>query len=762
MEQLLHELSDETRALAATPRLLPLLRERALLLPPTPAPLVAAFCRRLSDLLRSPHPSARTAAAALLRCAFPSLDEPTFALHRDAWAAPLLSLLPPLPREAAPPLLSLQAAALLALAAMLAAAARFPAQRRETLGAAARLLAAAPRLLDDERSRAACLRALGVLAAAAPHATRGQPALLAALPRLVMSAASAAAAARLLGALACQGPHRPTVARPPPAAGTACGQQWLSHVTTLVGTLQAGLALLLGSVRDRPLTRFTLPAHPLLDEMAAPLGSSMHDLASHRTALLDGCNGLVLALHACLVPSARAASCVPVPIGLLCTFALAILEQDVSLPVKQQAEGVVPHAALLLVVADVHVLALQLLHSTLSAAGRHTLPYTRRICDAIRASLSRSAPDGSPVFRSSRLRCATYALATALIDTLGLVTAPLLCESLVAAATADLASVFTPQEDAFTRVAAASEPPRKKKRGAAADAPPPPRLASPYAHTPVPHAAAAALSSALASCSALLPAAAASRAEACLLALAADPSSLPASLRAALLSALAAAAAPPHARSAAAASLALRLLSSAAARAAPPARAVARAALHASDAALHPPAAPLPSAAPPPPPPPALASLPRAASPPPAALFAPPPDGAAAAPQDAPLAAPPPPLPPPLAPPPLAPPPLAPPLLAPPPSLAAPPPSLAAPPPSSPPRLAAGPSSLPALAAPLLPAPAPLPTPAFGAAPIPQPAVMGGGASGAAAARQAQWRSVLDGAEDSGSDVEIVDAPPDE
>ena len=155
--------------------------------------------------------------------------------------------------------------------------------------------------------------------------------------------------------------------------------------------------------------------------------------AQHRARLLGAARGLVLVVHACLRPAVAPpdGAAAPVPLQMLSEVAFALLAVDGAVPLHAAAaaaaasDGALPRGAALAALPAMHTLALQLLHSTFRAAGRHALGLCSAAADAVQLSWRRTdaaaAADANapPPLRDARLRAAAYALSIELLELFG-------------------------------------------------------------------------------------------------------------------------------------------------------------------------------------------------------------------------------------------------------------------------------------------------------------------------------------------------------
>lgn len=225
---------------------------------------------------------------------------------------------------------------------------------------------------------------------------------------------------------------------------------WSNNVERLAGTMAEALQPLLGSVTRHVPVPYALPKYALppdaLPAGAAPAGSGADQERQRRDALVRSARRCALALHcSCRTgsrpgvgPAGAVPILLPVPVGLLMQLASHVLAADGLSPLRAPAVDTVTHAALVPVLAAVHEVALQLLHTVLLAGRRLVLPHAVRMASVIRHTLTRTGRGGPAHLRSARLRCAAYALGEAMLHTLGPCVAPLLAEGLVHAALVDL------------------------------------------------------------------------------------------------------------------------------------------------------------------------------------------------------------------------------------------------------------------------------------------------------------------------------------
>jgi hypothetical protein len=282
--------------------------------------------------------------------------------------------------------------------------------------------------------------------------------------------------------------------------------------------------------------------------LADAVGRNLVSALAEREAILVAATGLVQALHACLhppprsngaptnnsagvaVPDSRPAvpiPAVPIPVRAICELSLMVLAHDGALPLPAPAVHSLPHASLRSILPEIHVLALQLLHSVLQAARRHALPHAESICDAIQLCWRRTQGNGG--LTCTRLRCAAYELASAILRTLGGGVAPFLAEALADAATRDLGGDSGERSeggdggeaDYSYRVVSGS------KRARGGDVLPPFNFSPPAAPEAVQVAAARALQALLCNAGSFTPHGARLRCQHCLLVLAEASSSPP-------------------------------------------------------------------------------------------------------------------------------------------------------------------------------------------------------------------------------------------
>ena len=530
---------------------------------------------RIATLVRSNQREPCLAGAALLRASVLHADHSTFSQHRQTWTNMLLPLL----QSSGEPEVRLAAAG--TLLQLLASSAPWPLERRELASCAPRVLSTVLTLItadDGSADDGPALRLLLQLAHEAPHALRQHHARLnEVLPAMVMGPSQSAsrAAAAMLGAL-------------PSCMSTGYPDVWLRTVQGLAGSLQELLVPLLGSVT----TRRALPYH--LEGYALP--ASLHaSRATERplnlrcSELLSAVSGCVAALHYCCSPPVAPPSgaVAPLPLHMLCDLAFFILSEDGALPLPAPAAGSLPRGWLLVLLPELHRLALQLLLSVVAAAGRHALSQCASIVNVLNLCWRRSGPAGSLSMRCRKLRLATYTTASTLLDVFGGSAAVACAEPLIAAACADLAA------DAGAPPPVLSEQPQPHKRQRGADAnshtaavsPPAPRV-----DDAIQLAAARALAALLHAGGALLPLRRVATVEAMVLRAAAAGRALPAALRAELVGLAHALVASGQQVRAETLPCVLSLLHGVGASLAPPphASAAARRGLHAIDTLLHP------------------------------------------------------------------------------------------------------------------------------------------------------------------------------
>jgi len=356
-----------------------------------------AWSSRLQALLRGPVPEARVAAAALLSETVQQCTQFEFARRREQWAAALLHLLQPISEATSEAAIaaatSVRLAAAEALAHMVTVSAGWPGERRELSGAVSRLATALVSMLGEATTQHGALLVLSRLCAAVPHSLRAhRDKLGAALPSIALEAGAPAAraAAALMGVL------------PSCLPVAAIEEAWLLHVQRLVGTMHRALALLLGAVVSAPPVRYELPAYALPAEAqasvvvapsfgvptTAPSVAAQHSARTsaaaqrRRSALVRCVSRCALALHCGLCPPSTPADALPmpVPLELLVSTAAYILDADGLVPVRVPVtEAALPLAEALLVLPEVHLAALQLLHSTVACAQRHALGHVSTI-----------------------------------------------------------------------------------------------------------------------------------------------------------------------------------------------------------------------------------------------------------------------------------------------------------------------------------------------------------------------------------------------
>lgn len=386
LEFLLADVAQDDAVAAALPATLRLLRRRRPV-EVASTPVRSRWCGRLTELLRSDCASARHAGIALVVETATQLDEAAFAAHREPWAVTLLSL--STQRSGGDAIRSASAAALTEL---LAVASRWPVQRRDAAVHAPRLLGALLSMAERPSASATADADVGgcsveaevvtstlKLARVAPHCVRAQRSRLASAATQILlqptggagaaaEARAAAAAAELLGAL-------PAVC----GGGAAFAQAWGETVASLSGTLHALLRTALGSLTAQPLCS------------APPPAAALPSPGAEAEALLAAATGCVRALHSCLCPPGAAGAAadappagdkgpcpVQLPLGSLCTLALSVLSLDGVLQLPAPEAGALKHASAVALLPELHVLALQLLHSLLLAARRRaTAPRPR-------------------------------------------------------------------------------------------------------------------------------------------------------------------------------------------------------------------------------------------------------------------------------------------------------------------------------------------------------------------------------------------------
>ena len=144
------------------------------------------------------------------------------------------------------------------------------------------------------------------------------------------------------------------------------------------------------------------------------------------------------------------------------------LSVDGALSQRLPPAAALPHNDMLRILADVHVAALQLLHSTLLAAKRHALPHAPHIGGLLRKTwaLTASTSAAPPQFRCPSLRASAHALGATLLSVLGPCVAPMIGEPMVNACLADLAPAHvasSPDDD--TLAAGAQSGQRKRAKG---------------------------------------------------------------------------------------------------------------------------------------------------------------------------------------------------------------------------------------------------------------------------------------------------------
>ena len=524
---------------------------------------------RIATLVRSNQREPCLAGAALLRASVLHADHSTFRQQRETWTNMLLPLL----QSSGEPEVRLAAAG--TLLQLLASSAPWPLERRELASCAPRVLTTVLTLITADDGPA--LRLLLQLAREAPHALRQHHLRLnEVLPAMVMgpSPSASRAAAAMLGVL-------------PSCMSTGYPELWLRTVQGLTGSLQELLVPLLGSLTTRRALLYQLKGYALPASLHASRATE-RPLNLRCSELLSAVSGCVAALHYCCSPPVAPPSgaVVPLPLHMLCDLAFFILSEDGALPLPAPAPGSLPRGWLLVLLPELHRLALQLLLSVVAAAGRHALSQCASIVDVLNLCWRRSGPAGSPSMRCRKLRLATYTVASTLLHVFGGSAAVACAEPLVAAACADLAADAAPPP-----VLSEQLHPHKRQRGAdasshaAAVAPPTPRV-----DDAIQLAAARALAALLNAGGALLPQRRVATVETMVLRVAAAGRALPAALRAELVGLAHALVASGQQVRAETLPCALSLLHDVGASLAPPphASAAARRGLHAIDTLLHP------------------------------------------------------------------------------------------------------------------------------------------------------------------------------
>ena len=468
---------------------------------------------RIATLVRSNQQEPCLAGAALLRASVLHADHSTFRQQRETWTNMLLPLL----QSSGEPEVRLAAAG--TLLQLLASSAPWPLERRELASCAPRVLTTVLTLITADDGPA--LRLLLQLAREAPHALRQHYARLnEVLPAMVMgpSPSASRAAAAMLGVL-------------PSCMSTGYPELWLRTVQGLTGSLQELLVPLLGSLTTRRALLYQLKGYALPASLHASRATE-RPLNLRCSELLSAVSGCVAALHYCCSPPVAPPSgaVVPLPLHMLCDLAFFILSEDGALPLPAPAAGSVPRGWLLVLLPELHRLALQLLLSVVAAAGRHALSQCASIVNVLNLCWRRSGPAGSLSMRCRKLRLATYTTASTLLHVFGASAAVACAEPLIAAACADLAA-----DAAVPPPPVLSEQlqPHKRQRDAdanshaAAFSPPAPRV-----DDAIQLAAARALAALLHAGGALLPLRQVATVEAMVLRVAASGRALPAALRA--------------------------------------------------------------------------------------------------------------------------------------------------------------------------------------------------------------------------------------
>ena len=473
----------------------------------------SAWWARIATLVRSNQQEPCLAGAALLRASVLHADHSTFRQQREPWTNMLLPLL----QSSGEPEVRLAAAG--TLLQLLASSAPWPLERRELASCAPRVLTTVLTLITADDGPA--LRLLLQLAREAPHALRQHHLRLnEVLPAMVMgpSPSASRAAAAMLGLL-------------PSCMSTGYPELWLRTVQGLAGSLQELLVPLLGSLTTRRALLYQLKGYALPASLHASRATE-RPLNLRCSELLSAVSGCVAALHYCCSPPVAPPSgaVAPLPVHMLCDLAFFILSEDGALPLPAPSAGSLPRGWLLVLLPELHRLALQLLLSVVAAAGRHALSQCASIVNVLNLCWRRSGPAGSLSMRCRKLRLATYTTASTLLHVFGASAAVACAEPLIAAACADLAA-----DAAVPPPPVLSEQlqPHKRQRDAdanshaAAFSPPAPRV-----DDAIQLAAARALAALLHAGGALLPLRQVATVEAMVLRVAASGRALPAVLRA--------------------------------------------------------------------------------------------------------------------------------------------------------------------------------------------------------------------------------------